>query len=83
MIHRQIKIVAILGLVLVSCEPEKEIVDVDPNLLTAPQTSLFDVVGDWTMTSLNDETKPEFSSNCVELPKQCQSFPKKRTMMGN
>ena len=65
MIHSQITVFAAFTIVLTSCEPEKEIVDFDPNLLT-PETSLDEVVGDWTMTSLNDESLPEFSAERYE-----------------
>ena len=50
-------------LISVACEePDKEIVDVDSNIFQEPQTSISGVVGDWTMTSLNEEPKPELSS---------------------
>ena len=50
-------------LLSVACEePDKEVVDVDSNIFQEAQTSISGVVGDWTMTSLNEEPKPELLS---------------------
>ena len=59
--NNKMKWLVLSGVLFVGCEPEKEVVEVDPNIFNTDTTDL-DVVGDWIMTSLDENVYPELSS---------------------
>ena len=50
-----------LSFTLLACEPEKEVVDVDPNIFDTDEDGL-EIAGDWTMISMDDIMYPDLTS---------------------
>ena len=61
MVNLQTNKYLLLTFALLACEPEKEVVEVDPNIFNTEEDGL-DIAGDWTMVSLDDITYPELNS---------------------
>jgi hypothetical protein len=65
MLNVQMKKYILLSFVLLGCEPEKEVVDVDPNIFDTEEEGL-EIAGDWTMVSLDDIAYPDLTSERYE-----------------